>query len=213
MNATECFTLRELGRCTVDGEAYVLYSDGAMADAVPASEYDEVHPRYHADRFRVEQDGDTYGIRDSVRNVLVWGRRFQHPIDAESYLSMVQREHSSMRYSLWCSDDAMAVGYAPLLARILAACGVECVQSGTCGHVEAANDVEPPDNDEGDEADIEQAPGESGYMACSCRDCFEGPIVGSPGDMCDGCIEAGCTLGEHECSNPAAYGGDEVSNG
>jgi hypothetical protein len=53
----------------------------------------------------------------------------------------------------------------------------------------------------------------SGYMQCSCRDCFE-LIVGSPGDICDGCAEAGCEAfegegktGDQECQNPESYGG------
>jgi hypothetical protein len=46
----------------------------------------------------------------------------------------------------------------------------------------------------------------AGYMNCSCRDCFEGPIIGVPGDVCDGCRD--CTPGDHECSNPLAYGGE-----
>ena len=48
----------------------------------------------------------------------------------------------------------------------------------------------------------------AGYIQCSCRDCFEGPIIGVPGDLCDGCSEAGCEVGDHECSNPLAYGGE-----
>ncbi len=48
----------------------------------------------------------------------------------------------------------------------------------------------------------------SGYMDCSCRDCFEGPIIGVPGDICDGCEEAGCPGGDTACLNPLAYGGE-----
>ncbi len=46
----------------------------------------------------------------------------------------------------------------------------------------------------------------SGYMPCSCRDCFEGPIIGVAGDMCDDCVKAGCS-GDGECLSPYAYGG------
>ena len=50
----------------------------------------------------------------------------------------------------------------------------------------------------------------SGYMDCSCRDCFEGPIMGCRGDMCDGCVEAGCEL-DSECQRADAYGcGEET---
>ena len=47
----------------------------------------------------------------------------------------------------------------------------------------------------------------SGYMHCSCRDCFE-LIVGVPGDMCDGCMDAGCQP-DQECQNPDSYFWDE----
>jgi hypothetical protein len=50
---------------------------------------------------------------------------------------------------------------------------------------------------------------ESGYMYCSCRDCFE-LIIGVPGDMCDECIKAGCEHNQ-ECQSPYAYGcGEEL---
>lgn len=50
----------------------------------------------------------------------------------------------------------------------------------------------------------------SGYVDCGCRDCFEGPIMGYPGDYCDGCVKAGCEHGK-ECSNPSAYSGSDAS--
>jgi len=51
----------------------------------------------------------------------------------------------------------------------------------------------------------------SGYMYCTCRDCFE-LIVGEEGDYCDDCIEAGCPdyQGQkgmsQECQGKHAYG-------
>ena len=45
----------------------------------------------------------------------------------------------------------------------------------------------------------------SGYMDCSCRDCFNGPIMGVAGDMCDPCKKAGCDPDE-ECQAEGAYG-------
>jgi hypothetical protein len=42
----------------------------------------------------------------------------------------------------------------------------------------------------------------SGYVACSCRDCFE-IAISSEGDdklpMCHACVEAGCEPHPHEC--------------
>lgn len=47
-----------------------------------------------------------------------------------------------------------------------------------------------------------------GYCDCACRDCFNGPIIGTAGvTMCDECEDAGCEGGEHECEGPHAYGG------
>ncbi len=51
----------------------------------------------------------------------------------------------------------------------------------------------------------------SGYMHCTCRDCFE-LLVGNEGDYCDGCQAAGCPDYQgvegmnQECLRPDAYG-------
>jgi len=61
--------------------------------------------------------------------------------------------------------------------------------------------------DTGIKANRSYTPGN--MMRVACRDCFEGPIIGVPGDMCDECVAAGCEVGEHECRAPSAYGGME----
>lgn len=56
-------------------------------------------------------------------------------------------------------------------------------------------------------------PEDSGYRDCSCRDCFE-LTVGTPGEFCHGCIEAGCNQYQgveglsQECQRADAYGDD-----
>ncbi len=50
----------------------------------------------------------------------------------------------------------------------------------------------------------------SGYMPCSCRDCFEfaiGEYTEAKTVLCLACEEAGCDGGE--CRAPGAYGGDD----
>lgn len=52
----------------------------------------------------------------------------------------------------------------------------------------------------------------SGYVNCSCRDCFEVTIAGNdpdePAALCSDCEEAGCEPGK-ECQAEGAYGGEE----
>lgn len=49
----------------------------------------------------------------------------------------------------------------------------------------------------------------SGYVTCSCRDCFETADI-EVGSLCWECEEAGCECdGDSECSATGAYNGWE----
>jgi len=59
----------------------------------------------------------------------------------------------------------------------------------------------------------EEAPAESGYTDCACRDCFDVAVSGdmaSP-NLCQDCAEAGCSgAGDAECSRADAYDVDST---
>lgn len=121
MNATDCFALTVLARTTVNGLDWVLYSDdGALADATLASDYDDVPAEYAAVKvpsFRVDGDDNDNGAE----------------IDAA-------HEHNGGRYSRWCSASATAD--RDTLAVILREAGIEHVNSGAHGWVDALTTAE-----------------------------------------------------------------------
>ena len=139
MNATDTFGLHELGRATVDGTAYVVYSDGAYADAVPAYEYDDVPGRYEEDRYTVEpaRGDEGWRVADCGERI---GPVYADRVTAQDARDDLAHRWSGQRYSLWCSEQAPAVGDRALLSRILAAADVARVCSGACGVVDAADE-------------------------------------------------------------------------
>lgn len=116
MKASLAFGLTELARVNLDGEDFVLYDDGQLADAIPAREFDDVPVEFAAHtppKFRTIDGEDNQDAIDAVK------------------------EHNVQRYSLWCSQT-MTVN-EETLERILLAAGIDAVNSGAHGRVEAAS--------------------------------------------------------------------------
>ena len=102
-NAGEVFGVDFIARVTVDGSAYVVYSDGAYACAIAATEWDDV---------KLPEPGEWNGYRYTVAEA-DWN-------EAEKFDA----------YTVWCSSTECEQE-TRVLARIATAADMECLFDGS----------------------------------------------------------------------------------
>lgn len=109
MNATTCFDLTEMGRTTINGIDWVLYFDGALADAVEAEQYDNVPEGTTATDYSDWCSGTTTADQETLGLILhaleipsVNSGAHGHGVEARSFLCdmLSDADEATVRFSV-----------------------------------------------------------------------------------------------------------------